>query len=225
MYVYNVCNVCNMCMPVHSLFPQLLMFIISINQSYRSVVNFILKFRKIVSHSIFSMISIYIYSIALSPATCILALMVFQIWCHSLTKNVPLWLPTILFLLSNDIHLNPGPHFQDNFFNFMSWNLNSLAKNNFQHIHLIEAHNTLFNYDPISICETSLNDSVELPETLLDDYTFFPANNPANVRHGGVGLLFKNSLPVIVRNDLSFDESIVIELKFGRKKIFVIVLY
>ena len=203
----------------------LLMFIISINQSYTSVVNFILKFRKIVSHSIFSMISIYIYSIALSPATRILALMVFQIWCHSLTKNVPLWLPTIVLLLSNDIHLNPGPHFQDNIFNFMSWNLSSLAKDIFQHIHLIEAHNTLFNYDLISICETSLNDSVELPETLLDDYTFFPANNPANVRHGGVGLLFKNSLPVIVRNDLSFDESIVIELKFGRKKIFFIVLY
>ena len=37
--------------------------------------------------------------------------------------------------------------------------------------------------------------------------------------------MFKNSLPVIVRNDLSFDESIVIELKFGRKKIFFIVLY
>ena len=36
---------------------------------------------------------------------------------------------------------------------------------------------------------------------------------------------YKNSLPVIVRNDLSFNESIVIELKFGPKKIFVTVLY
>ena len=151
--------------------------------------------------------------------------MVFQIWCHSLRKNVPFWLPTILILLSNDIHLNPGPHFQSNFFNVMTWNLNSLAKDNFKRIRLIEAHNTLFNYDLISICETSLNDSVELPGTLLDDYTFVPVNNPANVRHGGVGLLFKNSLPVIIRNDLSFDESIVIELKFGRKKIFFTVLY
>ena len=97
--------------------------------------------------------------------------------------------------------------------------------NNFKRIRLIEAHNTLFNYDLISICETSLNDSVELPETLLDDYTFVPANNPANVRHGGVGLFFKNYLPVIIRNDLSFDESIVIELKFGRKKLFFTVLY
>ena len=96
----------------------------------------------------------------------------------------------------------------------MLWNLNSLAKDNFQRIRLIEAHNSLFKYDQISICESSLNDSVELHGTLINDYTFFPANNPANVRHDWVGLFFKNYLPIIVRNDLSFDESIVIELKF-----------
>ena len=52
-----------------------------------------------------------------------------------------------------------------------------------------------------------------------------PANNPASKRHGGVGHFYRNSLPIIVRNDLSFDESIVVELKFGRKKIFFTVLY
>ena len=52
---------------------------------------------------------------------------------------------------------------------------------------------------------------------LLNGYTFVPANNPANSRNGGVGLFYKNSLSVIVRNDLCFDESIVVELKFGRK--------
>ena len=52
-----------------------------------------------------------------------------------------------------------------------------------------------------------------------------PANNPANRRHGGVGLFYINSLHIIVRNYLSFDESTVIELKFGRKKIFFTVLY
>ena len=102
----------------------------------------------------------------------------------------------------------------------MSWNVNSLAKDNFQCIRLIEAHNSIFNYDLISICETSLNDSVELPETLLNDYTFIPANNPVNTRNGGVGFFYKNSLPVIVRNDLSLDESIVVELKLDRKNIF-----
>ena len=52
-----------------------------------------------------------------------------------------------------------------------------------------------------------------------------PANNPANTRYGGVGLFYKNSLPVIVRNELSLDESIVVELKFGRRNIFFTVLY
>ena len=143
--------------------------------------------------------------------------MVFQIGCLSFTKNIPPWLSIVLIILSNEIHVNPGPHLHNSFFNFMNWYLNSLAKDNFQRIQLIEAHNSIFNYDLISICETSLNDSVELPVTLLDEYTFVPANNPANTRHGRVGLFYKDSLPVRLGNDLSFDESIVIELKFGLK--------
>ena len=82
-------------------------------------------------------------------------------------KKVPNWLPIILILLSNDIHMNPGPHFDNNSFSFMSWNVISLVKDNC--VRLIEAHNSTFNYDLISICETSLNDSVELTETLLND--------------------------------------------------------
>ena len=84
------------------------------------------------------------------------------------------------------------------------------------------AHNSCFNYDLVSICETSLNDSVKLPDTLLDEYTFVPVNNLTNTRRGGVGLFYKNSLPLIIRNDLSFDESIVVEVKFGRTKIFLL---
>ena len=84
---------------------------------------------------------------------------------------------------------------------------------------MIEAHNSLFDYDLISINETSLNNTVELPDTLLDNYTFVHANNTANTRHGGVGLFYENSLLVTVRNDLSFDESIVVELKLTRKKV------
>ena len=103
----------------------------------------------------------------------------------------------------------------------MTWNVNSLGKDNFQRVQLLEAHNSIFNYDLISINETSLNDTVELPETLPDNYSFLHANNSANTRHGGVGLFYKNSLPVKVRNDLSFEETIVIEMKFGRKKVFL----
>ena len=69
----------------------------------------------------------------------------------------------------------------------MNWNLNSLAKNDFERVRSIEAHNSIFKHDLISIC--------------------------------------KNSLPVMPRVDLAFDESIVIEMKFDRKKIFFTVLY
>ena len=196
---------------------QIVLLIIRANPDIGNVVD--LSLNKIISRVISGTSSLYIFFISITPATCTLCLIILQIWCHSYIKRAH-WLPIVLIILSHDVHLNPGPHLQNNSLNFMSWNINSLAKDNFHRVRLIEAHNSIFNYDLISICETSLIDSVELPETLLNDYTFVPANTPANTRHGGVGLLYKNSLPVIIRNDLSFDESIVIELKFGRKNFF-----
>ena len=94
----------------------------------------------------------------------------------------------------------------------------SIAKDNFQRVRLIEARNSIFNYGLISICETSLNDSIKLPDILLNDYTFVSPQNPTNTRRGGVGLFSKNSLPIKIRTDLSFEESIVVELNSGRKK-------
>ena len=107
----------------------------------------------------------------------------------------------------------------------MNWNLNSIVKNNFERVQLLEAHNSLFDYDLISLCETSLNESAVIPDPLLNGYTFIPSNHPDNVSHGGVGLFYKDSLPLKHREDLSFDESIVVELRFGLKKIFFTVIY
>ena len=102
------------------------------------------------------------------------------------------------------------------------WVLILSPKDNFHRVSLIETHNSMFHYDLISIYETCLNDTVELPETLLDEYTFVHVNNPANTRRGGVGIFYKNSLPVVSMNELSFDESIVVELKFGRNIFFLL---
>ena len=107
----------------------------------------------------------------------------------------------------------------------MNWNLNSLPKNEFERIKLIEAHNSIFNYDIISLCETCLKDSIDIPDPIMKDYSFFPANHPDDTARGGVGLLYKNTLPLIIRHDLLFSECIVAELKFGRKKICFTVLY
>ena len=198
------------------------LWIICPYQIFYSIISLVLKFHKTLSRLIFYMSSIYIFYLATTTTACILCILLLQNLC---LRNVPNWLPVLLIILSNDIHLNPEPYFHNSFLNFSCWNLNSLAKDNFQRVGLIEADISTYNYDLFSICETSLNDTVKLPETLINDYTFVPANNPLNTRRGGVGLFFKNSLPVIVRKDLSFDESIVVELKFGRKKIFFTVLY
>jgi len=119
------------------------------------------------------------------------------------------------------VERNPG-YINKNLFTFCNWNL---GKGNFSRIGLIEANNLLYNYDLISLCETSLNDTVELPDNMLQDYTFISSNNPNNARSGGVGLFYRSSLSVKVRNDLSFSESIVIEINIGNKKIFFSVIY
>ena len=164
----------------------------SLNSSfnYDPVIRYPLKYSKHVSKTVFIISSFYMFSIAHTQSCHILSLLMLQICCHSVINNVPQWLPIILILLSNDIQLNPGPEL----LKFMTWNLNSLAKDNFQRLNLIDAHNSIFDYDLISINETSLNDTVELPETLLDDYTFVHANNIANTRHDGVGLFYKKNL-------------------------------
>ena len=127
---------------------------------------------------------------AVTQPACVICLVVIQIGFLHFTKKVSPWLLIILIILSDDIELHPGPYFQNCFFSFMNWNLNSLVKNKFERVDLTEAHNSIFNYDLISICETSLNHSVDIPDPLLKEYKFIPANPPGNVSHGGVGLFF-----------------------------------
>ena len=90
---------------------------------------------------------------------------------------------------------------------------------------MLEANNTIFDYDIISLCETSLTNETVDKVPVIEGYTFLSANRPSNIARGGVGIFYKNSLPLIVRPDLSFDESLVVEVKLQRKKIFFTVLY
>ena len=57
---------------------------------------------------------------AVTQSACVVCLVVIQIGFHHFTKNVSPWLPIILIILSNDIELHPGPHFQNCFFSFMN---------------------------------------------------------------------------------------------------------
>ena len=164
----------------------LLLFFSAIPNFFDDIFFFLTKKIKFSSRITSFSLLIYISSTSFTPSTYILCLLMFQIWCYSYIRRLYYWLPIFLILISNDIELHPGHSYRNNIFKFMSWNLNSLAKNNFERLDLIEAHNNIFNYDLISLSETSLNQSVEIPETLLDGYTFVSANNPSNAIYGGV---------------------------------------
>ena len=78
------------------------------------------------------MLSTTIFYFAIGPICQTLSLAVLQISSNSLRNSKsPVWLPILLIILSNDIHLNPGPNFQTNVLNVMSWNVNSSVKDNF----------------------------------------------------------------------------------------------
>ena len=65
-----------------------LLFIIHESPNYVSAVDSTFKFSKILSLTMFFTSSLYIFSIAVTENACFLCLLIFQICCHSFTKNV-----------------------------------------------------------------------------------------------------------------------------------------
>ena len=112
--------------------------------------------------------------------------------CHF----IPIWVPFLVIVISNDTERNPG---DNNLFTFCNWNLNSLTKDNFGRLNLLEAHNSLFNYDIISLCETNLNDTIELPINPLNGFKSIYSHHPSGNKHGGVALFYKENLPLFER--------------------------
>ena len=116
-------------------------------QSYKINISIPKNLRKSASWTINFICFFYISLISVSPESHLLCIFLTDSMCSMLLRNRPIWVPFLLILLSNDIELNPGDHHPESFFSFMNWNLNSLPKNNFERVQLIEAHNSLFNYD------------------------------------------------------------------------------
>ena len=104
--------------------------------------------------------------------------------------------------------------------------MNSISAHDFLRVSLIEAYNSLYNYDLIGIAETHLDDSVDQERLILKGYEFINCDHPLNSKRGGVGLYVKDSLPKKERPDIAtLPESIVCELNLDRKKYFFVVVY
>ena len=102
---------------------------------------------------------------------------------------------------------------------------NTIRKDDFSLIHLLNVHNTIHDYDIISLCETSLGKNENVPKDIFPGYQYHACNHPSGEKKGGVGIFYKDSLPIKFRDDLAFDECIVAELVVERKKFFFSVMY
>ena len=139
--------------------------------------------------------------------------------CYTLHTQ---WLVFATILLCGDVETNPGPETLD----FCCWNLNSIAAHDFLRISLIEAYNSVCNYDLIGIVETHIDSTVDEDRLALDGYTFYKENHPQDVKRGGVGLYVKDALPSKNRPDLvTLPECVVCEIQLNKKKYFFVVIY
>ena len=146
----------------------------------------------------------------------------FYIVCMAVCTLRTQWLVYATILLCGDVETNPGPETLD----FCCWNLNSIAAHDFLRISLIEADNSVYNYDLIGVVETHIDSTVDEDRLSLDGSTFHKANHPQNVKRGGVGLYVKDSLPSKNRSDLvTLPECVVCEIQLKKKKYFSVVIY
>ena len=113
---------------------------------------------------------------------------------HYPYEILAIWFLLLRLILCPDINPNPGPlhlnNFPGGFLSFCNWNLNTLSKDEFSRITLLEAHNAEYNYDIISLCETSLSDAVQVPENALPGYKFHSCDHPDGERSGGAGIFY-----------------------------------
>ena len=82
-------------------------------------------------------------------------------------------------IMCGDVESNPG-------FTFMQWNCNSLPAHNFTRVTLIEAYNTLHNFDLIALSETALRPDHQNKPLEIKGYSIIRNDLPTGDTHGGV---------------------------------------
>ena len=125
-----------------------------------------------------------------------------------------------MLLRPGDIETNPGPE-KYAFLKFRHWNLNCLAAHNFITIPSLEAFITIRNYDTVFLSETFLDSTIAHDDTNLNinGYSMLRSDYPSNSKHGEICMYFKESLPLIRRNDLSnIQECLATEITVNNKK-------
>ena len=136
----------------------------------------------------------------------------------------------LLLIISGNVHPNPGPGNKSRI-SFGIWNLDSLLTRDACKKTLVEALQSVHDFDIFGLCETYLNDSIENDKLKIEGFCSIPYRKDckeSNIRpRGGVCLYFKEETPIIEREKLveNFDEIIVSEIRLKNKKVFLVLIY
>ena len=133
----------------------------------------------------------------------------------------------MLIMQHGDIESNPGPSKKHRPLTCCHWNVNSLTAHKMIKKSLIEAYNSNHKYDFICISETYLDSSVsdDDKELAMKGYNFICADHPSNVKKGGVGIYYKESIAVQIININFLSECLLCEVTVNNKKGYIAVLY
>ena len=125
-------------------------------------------------------------------------------------------------MCSGDIEIQPGPI--KNALTFCHWNLNSVLAHDRIKVSLLEAYNSVCNYDNLVLGETYLSSDISHDETFIEGFgkSPFRKDDPSGLRKCGVCMYFKENLPIKRRVDLEklCAEGVVTEITLDHEKIF-----
>ena len=126
-----------------------------------------------------------------------------------------------LLILSGNVLENPGP--TDCNLKFFHWNLGSLTARDNSKISLIEAYNSVFNYNLIAISDTRLDRSISKEDKQIKGFSgdILRSDHHSDTRNpGGVCLYYKENITIKRRNDFEIhDETVVAKISLRRKKV------
>ena len=82
-------------------------------------------------------------------------------------------------------------------------------------------------FDILSLSETYLDSTISSNDSnlIIPGYDLYRADNPSNVKHGGICIYYKSYLPLKVTNIQYLQECINFEMKIGEKLCNFVALY
>ena len=98
---------------------------------------------------------------------------------------------------------------------------------NFIKMSLLQAYSAINRFHIICLSETYLDNSYHTDDDQLTfpGYNLIRADNPNNIKRGGVCIYHRDSLPVKVINLNILNECLVCELSFGSQRVCLVSIY